>query len=96
MEMTTPQEWEQTVDRLQEMPSELRSHFALLVTKLAACYIEADKWKAAVVLNDVTGDQLLTVSVGATEAEMLDMLHMASDALMAVVTKDAPAKNLYN
>jgi len=49
----------------------------------------------AVLLVD-NNDHLMTISVGATEMECMEILNKAQEVMGMVVTEDAPAREMFN
>ena len=93
-ELQTKERWKKTLALLEELSDDKRRHFALVLGKLAECYIE-DSGVKAVVLVD-TADRLMTISVGATEMDCAEMLGKANEIMGMVVTEDAPAREMFN
>lgn len=87
-------DWDASLESLMEMPVEKRRHFALLLINLAKCYADSDNWKAVILINN--DDELLTFSAGADEAEAIEMLQMANDAVLMAATADAPDREMFN
>ena len=94
MDKTMKDNWDEAINLLMELPKERRDHFALLLLNLAKCYTDHDHWKAVIIINNE--DAMLTFSAGATEAESMEMLQLANEAVVAAATVDAPPKEMFN
>lgn len=94
MDKEITDQWEKSMAKILALPSDRRKHFALLLVSLADCYDE-DGDAAAVVLIH-RDDNLVMFSAGATEFECSEMLGKANELVHAVVTADAPAKEMFN
>ena len=94
MKRKMKEEWAGTLTLLENLPEEKRMHFALLLSKLAKCYVEDSGYKAVLLVDD--DDQLMTISVGASEMECMAILNKAQEVMGAVVTEDAPAREMFN
>ena len=94
MDKELKDEWEEAVASLMKLDKHRRKHFALLVVSLAKCYTNSDDWKAVILINNA--DALLTFSAGADEMEAAQMVDAAHEAMTAIVTADAPAKEMFN
>ena len=88
------EEWVNTLALLENMPDDKRTHFALVLSKLAKCYVD-DNTSKAVLLVD-TDSHLMTISVGATEMDCMDMLSKACEVMGMVVSEDAPPREMFN
>jgi hypothetical protein len=84
--------WESTIDKLGNLSPERRKHFALLLVNLADCY--ADDASAVILIH--RDDNLMLFSAGATEFDAADMLSRANTLVNAVVTAEAPPKEMFN
>lgn len=93
-ELQTKERWKKTLALLEELSDDKRRHFALVLGKLAECYID-DSGVKAVLLVD-TDNHLMTISVGATELDCAAMLSKAHEIMGMVVTEDAPAREMFN
>lgn len=87
-------EWADTLALLEDLPDDKRMHFALLLSKLAKCYVDDGGYKAVLLVDN--NDHLMTISVGATEMECMEILNKAQEVMGAVVTEDAPAREMFN
>lgn len=97
MEQTVKEMWEETLVNLGEMSDEKRKHFALLLITLAQCYDPDSDAKAVLVVQDANGgDALAMFSIGATEMDSAEMVGRANEIVNAMVTADAPAKEMFN
>jgi hypothetical protein len=94
MDKEITDQWEKSMAKILALPSDRRKHFALLLVHLADCYDE-DNDAAAVVLIH-RDDKLVMFSAGATEFECSGMLDKANELVHAVVTADAPPKEMFN
>lgn len=92
MEKDVKDAWESTIDKLGNLTAERRKHFALLLVNLADCY--ADDASAVVLIHK--DDNLMMFSAGATEFEAAEMLTRANDLVEAMVTAEAPPKEMFN
>ena len=84
--------WASTIDKLSNLSTERRKHFALLLVNLADCY--ADDASAVVLIH--RDDNLMMFSAGATEFDAAEMLNRANELVSVMVTADAPAKEMFN
>jgi hypothetical protein len=87
-------EWADTLTLLEDLSDDKRMHFALLLSKLAKCYVEDGGHKAVLLVDN--NDHLMTISVGATEMECMEILNKAQEVMGMVVTEDAPAREMFN
>lgn len=87
-------EWADTLTLLEDLTDEKRMHFALLLSKLAKCYVEDGDHRAVLLVDN--GSHLMTISVGASEMECVEILNKAQEIMGAVVTEDAPAREMFN
>lgn len=94
MEQSLKDEWGKAIETLMDLPAEKRRHFALLLVNLVKCYADSDHWKAVIIVNNE--DAMLTFSAGADEAEAIEMLKLANDAVLLAATSDAPPKEMFN
>lgn len=94
IEQYAKERWKKTLALLEGLSENKRQHFALVLGKLAECYID-DSGVKAVLLVD-TDNHLLTISVGATELDCAVMLGKANEIMGAVVTSDAPEREMFN
>ena len=94
MDKEMSDKWDATVEELMELGADRRTHFAMLIMRLAECY-KKDNASKAVILID-TGDSLLSFSAGATEYECAAILQAANEVVNDFVTADAPAKEMFN
>ena len=94
MEQSLKDEWASAIEHLMGLDADKRRHFALLLVSLVKCYTDKNNWKAVILINN--DDALLTFSAGATEAESIEMLQMANDAVLMAATADAPDREMFN
>jgi hypothetical protein len=87
-------EWAETLTLLEDLSDDKRTHFALVLSKLAKCYVDDNKSKAVLLVD--TESHLMTISVGATEMDCADMLNRACEVMGMVVTEDAPSREMFN
>lgn len=87
-------EWADTLTLLEDLTDEKRMHFALLLSKLAKCYVEDGDHRAVLLVDN--GSHLMTISVGASEMECVEILNKAQEIMGMVVTEDAPAREMFN
>lgn len=88
------QDWTATLALLEELSDDKRMHFAMVLSKLAKCYVDDNKVRAVLLVD--TDSQLMTISVGATEMDCMEMLNKAHEVMNMVVTDDAPAREMFN
>ena len=88
------QDWDETLALLEELSDDKRTHFAMVLSKLAKCYVDDNKVRAVLLVD--TDSQLMTISVGATEMDCMEMLTKAHEVMGMVVTDDAPAREMFN
>ena len=88
------EEWAGTLTLLEELSDEKRMHFALLLSKLAKCYVEDGDHRAVLLVDN--REHLMTISVGASEMECVEILNKAQEIMGMVVTEDAPAREMFN
>ena len=88
------EEWADTLTLLEDLTDEKRMHFALLLSKLAKCYVEDGDHRAVLLVDN--GSHLMTISVGASEMECVEILNKAQEIMGMVVTEDAPAREMFN
>ena len=94
MDTVNKEEWNKTIDQMQDASKELRDHFAHLIMTLSKCYLKNSGYKAVVIFD--TGASMLTFAAGADEMEMADMLMQANDTVQALAMRDAPPKEMFN
>jgi len=94
MDKEITDQWEKSMAKILALPPERRKHFALLLVNLADCYDEDSDGAAVVLIH--RDSNLVMFSAGATEFECSDMLSRANELVHAVVTADAPAKEMFN
>lgn len=87
-------EWADTLTLLEELSDDKRTHFALVLSKLAKCYVDDNGYRAVLLVDN--NDHLMTISVGATEMECMEILNKAQEVMGMVVTEDAPAREMFN
>lgn len=89
--------WQEAIKRLNKCSKEKREHFANLITSLAACYNEDDVEPEAQAVVLIVRDEVLAMfSAGADAMCATDMVHKASEALIAAAMADAPPKEMLN
>lgn len=88
MDPMTQKAWETAIDSLMELPQQKRDHFALLVIKLAECYVESNPAKAVILVDN--DDELAFFSAGADDFQAADIVNRASELMTLVHTHDAP------
>ena len=88
------QDWTATLALLEELSDDKRMHFAMVLSKLAKCYVDDNKVRAVLLVD--TDSQLMTISVGATEMDCMEMLNKAHEVMNMVVTDDAPSREMFN
>ena len=86
--------WEELLPQLQDLPEDKHRHFALVLSKLAECYLDDTRSKAVLLVD--TNDRLLTISIGATEMDCMEILNKAHEVMGMVVTSDAPEREMFN
>jgi hypothetical protein len=94
MDKLTQKRWEETLEKLSGCSKEKRDHFATLVLQLSACYNEDMSSKAVVLIHK--DDVLAMFSAGANEMDAAEIVGKANEVLMAVMTADAPPKEMLN
>lgn len=94
MEQELTNRWEHALAKILALPAEKRKHFALMLVNLADCYDDDNDCAAVVLVH--RENNLVMFSAGATEFECSEMLNKANELVHAVVTADAPAKELFN
>jgi len=94
MDKELTDQWEKSMAKILALPLERRKHFALLLVTLADCYDEDSEGAAVVLVH--REDNLVMFSAGATEFECSEMLSKANELVHAVVTADAPPKEMFN
>ena len=85
--------WEKSMEMLMSLSPAKRKHFALLLVNLADCYADDGVMATVLISRD---DNLMMFSAGATEFECSEMLSKANELVHAVVTADAPAREMFN
>jgi hypothetical protein len=86
--------WDEAIETLGKCPKEKRDHFAMLIVRLAECYLEEPTSRAVILID--TEDSLLMFSAGADDMAATDIVNKAQEVLVDVVTYDAPPKEMFN
>ena len=78
MKRKMKEEWAGTLTLLEDLSDEKRMHFALLLSKLAKCYVEDSGYKAVLLVDD--DDHLMTISVD-RKSTRLNSSHMSESRM---------------
>jgi len=93
MEENLRDSWASAMNSLGVLSEEKREHFALMLIKLADCYVDAEASATILIQKD---GQLTMFSAGATELESACVIQAAHKLMTEVVTYDAPPKEMFN
>jgi hypothetical protein len=87
--------WNAAISSLSELSVDQRKHFATLLIHLAKCYQDDSNHKALIFVD--TGPiSMLTFAINANEAEAANIINDAYTVMHAMITADAPDRDMYN
>ena len=85
--------WAAAMNSLSILSEEKREHFALMLIRLAACYVKETSCATVLIYED---KNLIMFSAGATEYESAEMIQRANQMMESLLTSDAPPKEMFN